>query len=88
MHAWRNLEGSSPRCGVNQEALSLVCVCVCQVITQCNAPTADDNDGEPSWLEKVFTGKGSSLALAFVCSKAMVPIKLPVAAAITPYVHR
>mmetsp|Transcript_21474 Transcript_21474/g.59472 ORF Transcript_21474/g.59472 Transcript_21474/m.59472 type:complete len:117 (-) Transcript_21474:600-950(-) len=47
-----------------------------------------DNDGEPSWLEKVFTGKGSSLALAFVCSKAMVPIKLPVAAAITPYVHR
>jgi len=36
----------------------------------------------------MFTGKGSSLALAFVCSKAMVPIKLPVAAAITPYVHR
>lgn len=43
---------------------------------------------QPGWFERVFAGKGSSLALAFLCSKAMVPIKLPVAAAITPYVHR
>ncbi len=43
---------------------------------------------EPSWLESMLIGKGSSLALAILCGKAMVPIKIPVALAVTPYVHR
>mmetsp|Transcript_26513 Transcript_26513/g.67435 ORF Transcript_26513/g.67435 Transcript_26513/m.67435 type:complete len:145 (-) Transcript_26513:367-801(-) len=47
-----------------------------------------DPNSEPTFFEKMVTGKGSSLALAMLCSKAMVPIKLPVAVAITPYVHR
>ena len=39
-------------------------------------------------MERIFTGRGSSLALALLCSKAFIPIKLPVALAITPYVYR
>jgi hypothetical protein len=51
-------------------------------------PAADEPDREPTFMERLVSTKGSSLALAILCSKAMVPIKLPVAAAITPYVHR
>lgn len=48
----------------------------------------DDPDGEPSWMQKVLLGPGSHLALAILCSKAMIPLKLPVAVALTPYVYR
>lgn len=48
----------------------------------------DDPDKEPTFIERMISGKGSSIALAMLCSKAMVPIKLPVAVALTPYVHR
>lgn len=49
---------------------------------------ADEPDAEPGILQKVLLGPGSHLALAILCSKAMIPIKLPVAAALTPYVYR
>lgn len=39
-------------------------------------------------MERLLVGKGSHIALAIVCSKAFVPIKLPLAVALTPYVHR
>eukprot|EP00877_Chromochloris_zofingiensis_P002492 jgi/Chrzof1/12243/Cz06g26240.t1 len=48
----------------------------------------DDPDKDPTWLQRVLLGPGSHLALAILCSKVMIPIKLPVAAALTPYVHR
>lgn len=48
----------------------------------------DDPDAEPGLLQKVLLGPGSHLALAIICSKAMIPIKLPVAVALTPYVYR
>eukprot|EP00195_Chlamydomonas_chlamydogama_P016982 CAMPEP_0202894190 /NCGR_PEP_ID=MMETSP1392-20130828/3635_1 /ASSEMBLY_ACC=CAM_ASM_000868 /TAXON_ID=225041 /ORGANISM="Chlamydomonas chlamydogama, Strain SAG 11-48b" /LENGTH=126 /DNA_ID=CAMNT_0049578797 /DNA_START=11 /DNA_END=391 /DNA_ORIENTATION=- len=48
----------------------------------------DDPNREPSWMESLLTGKGSHLALAILCSKVCVPIKVPVAVAMTPYVHR
>eukprot|EP00879_Flechtneria_rotunda_P009321 GHRR01009758.1.p2 GENE.GHRR01009758.1~~GHRR01009758.1.p2 ORF type:complete len:124 (+),score=17.19 GHRR01009758.1:208-579(+) len=47
-----------------------------------------DPDEEPSWVQKVFLGPGSHLALAILCSKACIPIKVPIAAALTPYVHK
>jgi Protein of unknown function (DUF1279) len=34
------------------------------------------------------TSKAPSAVLAVVASKALVPVKLPIAAALTPYVHR
>lgn len=49
---------------------------------------ADDPGREPSWFESLLVGKGSNLALAILCSKFCVPIKVPMAVAITPYVHR
>ena len=48
----------------------------------------DNPDKEPSWVESVLIGKGSNLALAMLCSKFFVPLKLPAAVALTPYVHR
>lgn len=48
----------------------------------------EDPDKHPSLLQKALLGPGSHLALAILCSKAMIPIKLPVAVALTPYVHR
>lgn len=48
----------------------------------------DDPDKEPSFVEKYLIGKGSNLALAVICSKMLVPVKLPVAMAVTPYVQR
>lgn len=48
----------------------------------------DDPDQEPSPIQKLLLGPGSHLVLAIMCSKAMIPLKLPVAVALTPYVHR
>jgi hypothetical protein len=48
----------------------------------------DDPDADPSWIQKALLGPGSHLALAILCSKVMIPIKLPIALAITPYVYR
>ncbi len=54
----------------------------------CGPPPSDDPNKEPSWIESVLIGKGSNLALAVLCGKVLVPIKIPLAVAITPYVHR
>jgi hypothetical protein len=48
----------------------------------------EDPDKEPGIIEKVLFGKGSNLALAILASKVCVPVKIPVAMAITPYVQR
>lgn len=39
-------------------------------------------------MSKLLVGSGSHLALAIVCSKACIPLKVPLAAALTPYVYR
>ena len=41
------------------------------------------------WYKRLVSeGKGSSIALAFLCTKALVPVKIPVAMSLTPIVHR
>lgn len=41
------------------------------------------------WYKKLISeGKGGSIALAFLCTKALVPIKIPVAMSLTPTVHK
>ena len=42
------------------------------------------DDPEASWLMQ----KAPSAVLALAASKTLVPIKLPIAAGLTPYVHR
>ncbi len=52
-------------------------------------PLADsDPEEEPNWLSKALLGPGSHLALAILCSKVMIPIKVPAAAVLTPYIYR
>ncbi|KAI8472985.1 MAG: hypothetical protein J3K34DRAFT_412492 [Monoraphidium minutum] len=48
----------------------------------------DDPNAAPSRLQKLLLGPGSHIVLAVMCSKACIPLKLPVAVALTPYVHR
>ncbi|KXZ44100.1 hypothetical protein GPECTOR_74g714 [Gonium pectorale] len=49
----------------------------------------EDQEGkEPSFVERFLIGKGSNLALAIVCSKMLIPVKVPAAMALTPYVQR
>lgn len=48
-------------------------------------------DGDPAdrpWLAKVLTSSGSSFAIAFVCTKALLPVRLPLTVAVTPAVAR
>ena len=41
------------------------------------------------WYKRLISeGKGGSIALAFLCTKALVPVKIPVAMSFTPIVHR
>eukprot|EP00798_Chlamydomonas_sp_ICE-L_P024638 gene24638-10260_t len=53
----------------------------------------DDVEREPQWYDKIpgfgfMAEKGSNLALAMLCAKFCIPIKLPLAMALTPHVHR
>ena len=47
-----------------------------------------DEAREKGWLDKVLTGGGSTLALAFLCNKALFPIRTPITLALTPAVAR
>lgn len=50
---------------------------------------ADDADpANRTWLEKAVTGPGSAIALAFICNKALMPVRLPITIALTPAVAR
>ncbi|GLI69996.1 hypothetical protein VaNZ11_014729 [Volvox africanus] len=64
----------------------------CQSTSSYNPPwTRAEDEGvgkEPSFVERVLVGKGSNLALAFLCSKMLIPVKVPAAIALTPYVQR
>jgi hypothetical protein len=43
---------------------------------------------EDSWLERAVSGSSSTVALAFVCNKALFPIRTPITLALTPTVAR
>lgn len=43
---------------------------------------------EQGWWDKVLTGSSSSLALAFLCNKALFPVRTPITLALTPAVAR
>lgn len=48
----------------------------------------DKDPEERPWLAKVLTSSGSSFAIAFVCTKALLPVRLPLTVAVTPAVAR
>ncbi len=43
---------------------------------------------ERGWLAKALTSKGSDLAIAFLCTKALLPVRAPITLALTPAVAR
>ena len=43
---------------------------------------------QKGWLDKALTGGSSTLALAFLCNKALFPIRTPITLGLTPVVAR
>jgi hypothetical protein len=50
--------------------------------------TAGADPTKQTWMERVLTGGSSSLALAFLCNKALFPIRTPITLALTPAVAK
>lgn len=49
----------------------------------------DDADPEErGWFSNLLTGPSSSLALAFLCNKALMPVRAPLTLGLTPMVAR
>ncbi len=49
----------------------------------------DDADPkERGWFTNLLTGPSSSLALAFLCNKALMPVRAPITLGLTPMVAR
>lgn len=46
--------------------------------------------GQPpeGWLQKTLAGGGSAVVLAFICNKALMPIRAPITLGLTPMVAR
>jgi len=54
-----------------------------------NQELKDDADPDSrGWFTGTLTSSGSSLALAFICTKALLPIRVPITLAITPPIAR
>ena len=47
-----------------------------------------EGDGNGSWMGRMLSGGGSTLALAVLCNKALFPIRTPITLALTPPVAR
>lgn len=50
--------------------------------------TADAVPAERGWLDRALSGGGSSIALAFLCNKALFPVRTPITLGLTPLVAR
>lgn len=50
--------------------------------------TADVDPEHRSWVDKALTGGSSTIALAFLCNKALFPVRTPITLALTPTVAR
>jgi hypothetical protein len=48
----------------------------------------DHHDERSSWWQRALAGSGSSLALAFICNKALFPVRAPITLGLTPAVAR
>ncbi len=55
---------------------------------EAEAEAGEAGGGQGSWLERAASGGGSSLALAFICNKALFPVRTPITLALTPPVAR
>ena len=49
---------------------------------------AETDAADRTWVDKVLSGGSSTLALAFLCNKALFPVRTPITLALTPAVAR
>lgn len=52
------------------------------------AESAAEQPADQGWLDKVLSGSGSTVALAFLCNKALFPVRTPITIGLTPMVAR
>lgn len=50
--------------------------------------TDEANPQQRGWFTNLLTGPSSSLALAFLCNKALMPVRAPITIGLTPMVAR
>lgn len=50
--------------------------------------TANEGPEDGGWLERTLSGGGSTIALAFLCNKALFPVRTPITVGLTPLVAR
>lgn len=46
------------------------------------------NPQERGWFNNLLSGPSSSIALAFLCNKALLPVRAPITLGLTPMVAR
>lgn len=56
-----------------------------ETVEEAEPPLSSEEKG---WMDNILTGGSSSLALAFLCNKALFPVRTPITLALTPAVAR
>lgn len=51
-------------------------------------PVEGEPEQEKGWVHKTLAGSSSSLALAFIANKALIPIRVPITLGLTPPVAK
>ena len=48
----------------------------------------DADSDKRGWFANLLSGPGSTVALAFLCNKALLPVRVPITVGLTPAVAR
>ena len=54
----------------------------------CAAAEREANAEPEGWFQKAVAGGGSAALLAFLCNKALLPVRVPITVGLTPVVAR
>jgi Protein of unknown function (DUF1279) len=54
----------------------------------CPATEREANAEPEGWFQKTVAGGGSAALLAFLCNKALLPVRVPITVGLTPVVAR
>ena len=74
-----------------EDARQLQCFSCSQPLPACPADKAVKEDGDSDkrgWFANLLSGPGSTVALAFLCNKALLPVRVPITVGLTPAVAR
>lgn len=72
-------------------ARQLCCFSCSQHLPACATDKAVKEDGDSDkrgWFANLLSGPGSTVALAFLCNKALLPVRVPITVGLTPAVAR